>query len=310
MRKKHYLYLTGGLGNQLFQLAAALDLAISSEDSLIIDTVIGKPRVTDNLADIFHLKITDEIGSFSRKANILSSKAAGFLLRLGINPVGLEKNKFVGNFFKFAGEAVLSCRFRSVVKVNAADDVGFYKLKSGRSSVILGYFQSYKYLENTQVRNIFNKLEPHEISHKLLALIEKAIDQKPIFVHVRLNDYLEEKNFGIPKADYYLSALRRLKGETRNIWVFSDDIALASLRMPSEFKNQYAFVDDSGLTPAQLLHLLRFGEDYVIANSSFSWWAATLAIKQGSKVVAPEPWFSGMPEPRDLIPPNWLREKA
>ena len=112
MRKKHYLYLTGGLGNQLFQLAAALDLAISSEDSLIIDTVIGKPRVTDNLADIFHLKITDEIGSFSRKANILSSKAAGFLLRLGINPVGLEKNKFVGNFFKFAGEAVLSCRFR------------------------------------------------------------------------------------------------------------------------------------------------------------------------------------------------------
>jgi hypothetical protein len=56
---------------------------------------------------------------------------------------------------------------------------------------------------------------------------------------------------------------------------------------------------------------MRLGHGFVIANSSFSFWGAMLANRsEDIDVVAPEPWFSGMPEPRDLIPPNWLREKA
>lgn len=41
MKKKIYLYLCGGLGNQLFQYAAAKNIAIINDADLIIDTQCG-----------------------------------------------------------------------------------------------------------------------------------------------------------------------------------------------------------------------------------------------------------------------------
>jgi hypothetical protein len=310
MKRTHFVYLTGGLGNQLFQLAAALDLAKASQGKVVIDTVIGKPRMTNDQPDIIHFKVPEEIRFFSRRSNVVSAKSAGFLLRMGIRPVGLERNELVRKIMKFAGGVVLSLRFRRILGVNLAEDVGFQNLKLSRSSILLGYFQSYRYLENVKVRESLEGLEPIHNSIKLLTMIESAREQKPIFVHVRLSDYLEEKNFGTPQTQYYYRALKKLKGETRKIWIFSDDIILAQSRMPPEFRSNYCYVDDSGFSPAQLLHLLRFGQDYVIANSSFSWWGAALAFNKDSTVIAPEPWFAGMPEPKDLIPTNWHREKA
>jgi hypothetical protein len=38
VKKKIYLYLSGGLGNQLFQYAAAKNLSIINDADLIIDT--------------------------------------------------------------------------------------------------------------------------------------------------------------------------------------------------------------------------------------------------------------------------------
>ena len=41
MKKKIYLYLSGGLGNQLFQYAAAKNLSIINDADLIIDCYCG-----------------------------------------------------------------------------------------------------------------------------------------------------------------------------------------------------------------------------------------------------------------------------
>ena len=41
MKKKIYLYLCGGLGNQLFQYAAAKNIALKNNAKLILDTSTG-----------------------------------------------------------------------------------------------------------------------------------------------------------------------------------------------------------------------------------------------------------------------------
>jgi hypothetical protein len=41
MKKKVYLYLCGGVGNQLFQYAAAKNIAIKNNAKLILDTSTG-----------------------------------------------------------------------------------------------------------------------------------------------------------------------------------------------------------------------------------------------------------------------------
>jgi hypothetical protein len=305
-----YVYLTGGLGNQLFQVAAALNNREINGGKVILDTSLGRPRTTEEKADVLHLKLPAEVSFFSRGASVLSQKAAGFLLRMGINPTPFERNMLINFILRSLGQLIFSLRYKKLTSIEISKDVGFSELDRKANTLLLGYFQSYKYLQNPTVRREIDQVLPKEKTDRLERLINEAKKQKPIFVHVRLGDYLDEEHFGTPSKSYYYNSLIRLEGQERKIWVFSDDITLAKKRMPSEFNSQYFYVDDIGLSPAQLLQLLRYGEDYVIANSSFSWWGAALSLKKDSKVIAPEPWFAGMPEPKDLIPPHWYREKA
>jgi len=310
MTQKVHVHLTGGLGNQLFQLAAGLSILRESSGKLILDTRLGKPRSSYGSADLFHLELPQNVVQFQHDTHRFTEKVAGYLLRKGIQPRSVEKIPLVNYVTNGAGRAILSLRFRSIVDLQIAQSVGFQKLDRTTNTLLIGYFQSYRYLFSETVNEIMRNLRPINQSEHLQTLILEAQSQKPIFVHVRLQDYLNESQFGIPSVDYYQAGLHKLRAAERKIWVFSDDIEEAKRRMPPDFHSNYHFVDDRQLSPAQVLHLFRFGSDYLIANSSFSWWGAALAMISDSRVLAPKPWFSGLPEPRDLVPPTWIREKA
>jgi hypothetical protein len=77
-----------------------------------------------------------------------------------------------------------------------------------------------------------------------------------------------------------------------------------------DLTSQYNFIDTSrvvnthGLNSWQVLKLMSQAEGFIIANSSFSWWAATLGSEQNQKVVAPKIWFKGN-SPVDIHDPAW-----
>lgn len=310
LSNRHYVYLTGGLGNQLFQLSAALKANSGRSTIISLDINMGNPRKGDFFPDLAGFSLPEGVEFLSKPVSLFVQKTAGYLLRMGIEPKTWEKTRITSRILRFFGKMTLSWHYRKIVNLLIAENVGFTEVSVGRNNIQIGYFQSYRYLEDKNVLNQMDKLTPSVKSEKLERLISRARSETPIFVHFRFQDYLAEHKFGLPSKSYYEVALRDLDGMSRKIWVFSDDLKLAKEKVPSAFRHNCHFVEDDGLSPAQLLHLFRFGGDYVIANSTFSWWGAQLRFDKRGKVIVPEPWFLALPEPRDLIPSDWKRVRS
>ena len=308
-KRESIVSLTGGLGNQLFQLAFALS---RNNQNIILDASLGKPRKTTDVPDIQLFKLPNFISgeSSTREAPILFQKIAGFLLRIGVQHkdswwknAGFHFQKFVCSFF-------LGIYFGKFLYTKVCQGVGYFVPKTSQRELVIGYFQTYKFFENDFVKTILMGLEPINTNRKLIEYILEAKEKNPIFMHLRLSDYLAEKNFGICASEYYQESISKLNDFGREIWVFSDDSMMASMRLKTTGIRNLKYIDDIGFNPAQILHLFRFGGDYVIANSSFSWWGAALRFNQQARVIAPTPWFLNMVEPTNLIPSNWLRVES
>jgi hypothetical protein len=185
--------------------------------------------------------------------------------------------------------------------------------KSGSGGVFVGYFQTYKYSRPQEVFRKLMLLKPTHISKSLSESIATVDVIEPILLHVRLTDYLAEDSFGVPDKSYYLESLRILKetGIDKPVWVFSDDIESAKKHLSGvEEEFQLNFFESAKLSDVENWHLMRRFSAYVIANSSYSWWAAFLRKDQSTVVIYPQPWFRDGEEPRDLFPLDWIPIRA
>ena len=154
---------------------------------------------------------------------------------------------------------------------------------------LYGYFQSIRYWEHCQIeiRNLFS---PNES-------IQAILDKSPIIIntcaiHVRRTDYLGLQNYhpSLP-LDYYQRAINAMKeGNVERFIVFSDDIEWCKIQ--DVFKgNQFSFINSGN----DLLDFFIMCESdkFIIANSSFSWWASYLSTGLNKRIIAPkkEYWF-------------------
>lgn len=309
MKKKQskvYLPLTGGLGNQLFQLAAALSF---QNKRVILLTRLGRPRVNlENDPAIASFRLPASTSLFREKIafNFLT-KVYGYVLRSGINQKNWEKFAFVEKITQMLASLIFSIRLRSRVIISRSSGVG-YSTISPNSNMIIGYYQTYKYAQMPYVNSQLRKLHSSRASKIAKKYKKLSLDEAPIVVHMRFGDYLLEKNFGIPSEQYYRNALFNLIRDYPNsqIWLFSDDPIKAQERFPKELHHKLRVIEEIDTDPAVILDCMRFGVAYVLANSTFSWWGAYLSHSINPPVIFPTPWFHGMDDPKDLFPDSWI----
>lgn len=303
-RKKMIFVLTGGLGNQLFQLNFVDYLQRTQQVEVMLDTSLGRPRSKKFLPDSFDFGLPCEV--LPNKYSAVASKSIGYMLRVGYSPRPCEKYLIIRTLANIAASAILSYHFRKILVVATPGDLGFDPNFEPRfkRTITMGYFQSYKYSEETSESQTFRMSpESQEISkYRELARIEQ-----PLIIHVRRGDYGNEDNFGMLGPDYYSESIEKIQSITPigKIWLFSDEPEKALTLFSSEQRSKIRVIEEVDDSPSHTLEVMRFGSSYIIANSTFSWWAAKSAYNSTPPVVAPEIWFKGMNAPVDLVPRSW-----
>ncbi len=124
-----------------------------------------------------------------------------------------------------------------------------------------------------------------------------------IGVHVRRSEY---GHHGLASADYYRSAIGSIRAEAGALpgLVFTDEPHF--VRFVFQGVPDLTVVEPMLAAPLDDFRRLSGCRHFVIANSSFSWWAAWLGASADSIVYAPAPWCVFDPA-LDPIPPRWRR---
>lgn len=129
-----------------------------------------------------------------------------------------------------------------------------------------------------------------------------------VAVHVRRGDYTKPVNrqFAIQSPAYYAEAARVVRERTgaADFYVFTDDPAWARTQL--DLPGRASIVSgEPGMTPIDDFTLMRKARHFVISNSTFSWWTAWLGERPGGCIVAPSTWIHGAPPPADILPSRW-----
>ena len=170
-----------------------------------------------------------------------------------------------------------------------------------------GFFQTEKYFKNVE-----NEIrEDFTFNGGILNPCKEMIDSvdNPIALHIRRTDYVSNsENHHNLSLDYYKKALSMFESD-RNVIVFSDD--------PGWCNKQELFSEDRFLISENTdnrvdLCLMSLCSDFIIANSTYSWWGAWLSPNPDKKVIAPVEWFGKTGYTKDhnttdLIPNEWTR---
>ena len=305
--------LTGGLGNQFFQLANGLEVAQGRK--LLIEWDIGKPRLNESgLPEIASYQLPKGVELLDRKRAIwIVHKAIGYMLRTGVDPKSIEKISLYNLVTRTISSLLLSIHLRKNIVIKVGRGVGFSSVtKSRRTIFLVGYFQTYRNICKDRVKEVFSNMQLVETEQEVLYYQHLAIIEKPLVLHVRLSDYKSEKDFGIPSSNYFEKSVAKLKEteEFNSIWIFSDEADLARSLLPESITTSARWIPQLCGSASATLEVMRLGRGFVIANSSYSWWGAMLCKSNPVMVIAPKPWFQNIKEPTDLIPNHWQRIEA
>lgn len=293
MMKTVVVSLYGGLGNQLFQYATGLALAQQRDAELTLnlswfETVKISKTVTPRSYALSPFKLEHKTLSLNGNSRLYYRLARRFSFpikdSLGI-PLYFEKH------FHF--------------------DHTLHQLPLPVH--LDGYWQSYRYFESIKpllIKKIEQVDQPGSLNEAMRLSIQSC---HSVCLHVRRGDYVTNqraaKHHGTCSLAYYGAAIQQMIARVPSVkfFIFSDDIAWVKLHLPVAGEHEYMDINDDQNVHLDLW-LMCACRDFIIANSSLSWWAAWLSQHPEKHVIAPAKWFASDKQmTHDLIPSAWQR---
>lgn len=304
---KPIVFLTGGLGNQLFQIAQAKFRY--GQTQVELDWRIGRPKLSKSgMPEIADFDL-GEYFFFSQKTYVrdrflkpTQPLRSVFNLYLR-NSVG-SNSKIIRQFTNFVCRVMwpfagLIYR-REILFLDQEDKFSFTK-----RPCLVGYFQNPMWLNDPVMRSGLTKLK---VDSEVVSEFKKiAATERPLCVHMRMADYRFDTRIGMIGPAYFIQEIKRElnRNDYGRIWLFSDE-PITALNSLQEFKSKIRLIEN-GISSTETLQLMNLCEGFVISNSTFSWWGAYLSNANPKNITAPFPWFKSQESPKRLLPDSWQK---
>jgi len=282
--------ILGGLGNQMFQYAAARALALSRTQPLLLDlAAFGGYKLHNG----FELDRVFTIDAAVTKTTDL------------LRVLGWRAPTVVRKVLK-------RCLFAPLNGPNLAIEPAskyWPRLQTmGDPLYMMGYWQSERYflMQENIIRRDF--CFRHALDGRNAALAAEIAVRPSVSVHLRRGDYLSDKIMDVCSMDYYRAAAKYMEERIGRptYFVFSDDADW--VRSHVDFLPGATLIDhNKGPDSYRDMQLMSRCKHHIIANSSFSWWGAWLNPSAEKIVVAPYTWFRDGRDDSDLVPSQWTR---
>lgn len=289
--------LSGGLGNQLFQYATARALALRNAAQLRLDTESGYVR--DWYQARFVLDKFEILPALPRVSPYAST-------------LGAARRRAVR---ALNGRVPMSLRSH-IFEPDVRDPTDLLRLRLRRDVYLEGYWADERYFRDIRALLLreFNVHGPlGAVNDRLAACIRGS---RSVAVHVLRLRGQPNRDTSVPlvgrddqqvPVEYYHRAVARLASarDVDRVFVFADypDWARENL----SFSLPTTFVGENGMGRDYCdFWLMRQCNHFVIANSTFSWWAAWLGECEEKAVVVPAQYLDRR---RGLAsaPANWWR---
>ncbi len=283
----------GGLGNQMFQFAAAYSLARLRS----AEVRVYAPEATFPASEQIYrpFELNQVFGNAPFKMITQS-----------------EYNRMIGQGSSYFVKAVN--RVKGVSYFHESDlrfDESLFDLP--RNTVIEGYFQSYRYFDKRYHDLLQAFRFTKELSPESKKVAEAIRSRNSCAIHFRRGDYISnpvtQRIHGTCGLPYYRDAVESFADvDDLEFFLFSDepDWVKENFRIDRPF---HVVSHNAGVDAWQDMALMQKCNHFIISNSSFSWWAAILSTNPYKRVIRPERWFSDSEKQNqtsDMFPPSWM----
>jgi len=297
------IQLIGGFSNHLFQYATARAIALRNNDIVKID----KTNFENNksIYRLDKINIYEDIASNTEISLLKNAPRKNLLAKI------INKTNFRTKYNK-----------RSHYIENCDNSVGFdYRILTLKGDIFLqGWLANENYFLDVRPTIIREFTLKDEIDNVNKSLLQEIQETNSVSIHFRRGEYLTHSFFGILKLDYYYNAISEIcqKIDNPRFYIFSDDpswvaknfkisknhvIVKNNSQTETFFNTRFDYID---------LMLMKACKHNIIANSTFSWWAAWLNKNTNKIVIAPKIWFKDTKAQKSynngsFIPSAWIK---
>ena len=278
---KHVVRISDGLGNQMFQYAFAYALAKKTGAEVLLDPLFWGTSLRKYQLEEFKIDNTKK----------LVSDVKDYILGFGPRNGRRFKDKFRQYLLK-----------KNYNIVNEKEIMHFDKTVWTKEmpSFFIGFWQTPLYFDEYYDELKRQFVYKKKLSEKAIKYQNKINTGMSVSLHIRRTDYVRETDNAAIQMEFYKKALEELERQIGKfqLFVFSDD---KQFIRDNFCLHEYILIED--IEDLEEFELMRLCNHHIIANSTFSWWAAYLAENKGGIVYAP---CTGIWS-EDFYPKEWNR---